>query len=64
MLDRFIYFKDEINQLLNKVNIYNNNINNKNKINLDFFIINEEEWDYLNNIKDILERFRKSILKL
>ena len=62
MLERFIYFKEEINLLLEKANNLLNS--KKNNINIDSFIITNNKWNYLILIRNILKIFRKPIIKL
>ena len=61
MLNRFIYFKEEINKLFNLVN--NLPTNKKNNLNLNKYNITNNEQDYLTTIRDILEIFRKPTIK-
>jgi len=61
MLNRFIYFKEEINLLLNLVNDLPTN--KKNNINFNKNTITNSEWKYLTTIRDILEIFRKPTIK-
>ena len=61
MSNRFIYFKEEINILLNLVNDLPNN--KKKSINLNKFKITIKEWYYLTKTRDILEIFRKPTIK-
>ena len=62
MLERFIYFKEEINLLLEKANNLLNS--KKNNININSFIITNNKWNYLILIRNILEIFRKPTIKL
>ena len=62
MLERFIYFKDEIDILLEKVR--NLNKSKQANINIDSFIISEIEWNYIIKVRNILEIFRKPTIKL
>lgn len=62
MLERFLYFKKEINIVLNKANKLNSS--KKKDLNLDNLSFKDEEWDYLKKIIDILEFFRKPTIML
>lgn len=62
MLERFLYFKKEINIVLNKANKLNSS--KKKDLNLDNLSFKDEEWDYLKKIIDILEFFRKPTITL
>jgi len=61
MLERFIYFKEEIETILEKAKKLPNK--NKKGLNLEKFTITTQEWDYLILIRDILEIFKKPIIK-
>ena len=62
MLERFIYFKEEIDLLLEKAS--NLSTSKKSSINIEAFNIEEEEWNYLILVRNILEIFRKPTIKL
>jgi hypothetical protein len=62
MLERFLYFRKEINIVINKANSLSNS--KKKDFNLESFNIIEEDWDYLVKIIDILEFFKKPTIKL
>lgn len=62
MLERVLYFRDEITIILNKANNLSNS--KKKELSLDFFNLKEEEQDYIIKIVDILEYFKKPTIKL
>ena len=62
MLDRFIYFKDEITYVLNKAS--KENSTKQNSIGVSGLGITNEEWKYLVELRNILEIFRKPTIKL
>ena len=62
MLDRFIYFKEEIAILLERAN--NLEKKKRDNINIDSFNISKNEWNYLIKLRNILEIFRKPTIKL
>ena len=62
MLNRFIYFKEEIAILLKRAN--NLEKKKRDNINIDSFNISKNEWNYLIKLRNILEIFRKSTIKL
>jgi hypothetical protein len=62
MLERFLYFRKEINIVINKANSLSNS--KKKDFNLESFNIIKEDWDYLVKIIDILEFFKKPTIKL
>lgn len=61
MLERFIYFKDEIEEV---IRIYNANPIRQKTNKVDNLIITSEEWDYIVLVRDILEQFRAITKKL
>lgn len=56
MLDRFIWFSDEINEILVKARQLSKA--KQKALKLDTFSISTYEWNYLINIRNILEIFR------
>jgi hypothetical protein len=62
MLERFLYFKEEINIVLDKAS--NLSSSKKKELNLESFNIVEDDWNYLIKIVDILEFFKKPTIKL
>jgi hypothetical protein len=62
MLERFIYFKEEIDLLLDAAKKLDSS--KKKNLNFNKFTITTIEWNYLIYIRDILDIFRKPITKL
>lgn len=60
MIDRFLYFKEEIKELLRGASVRNRS----DDLNLESCEITELEWDYLANLRDILDAFRGPTIKL
>jgi hypothetical protein len=61
MLERFIYFKEEIISLIEEASKLPNN--KKQSYKVDRLNVTEEEWRFLDIIKSILEIFRKPTIK-
>lgn len=59
MLDRFLYFKDEVTLLLLVANR-----ENKRLINVEDFEFTDIDWKYLTDVRDFLEIFKVPTLKL
>jgi hypothetical protein len=62
MIERFIYFREEISKVIEKANNLSNS--KKKELNLESFTIEAEDWDYIIKIVDILEFFKKPTIKL
>ena len=62
MLERFIYFKEEIDLLLDTARKLDSS--KKKNLNFNKFTITTIEWNYLIYIRDILDIFRKPTIKL
>jgi hypothetical protein len=62
MLERLLYFKEEINIVISKANKLSNS--KKKDLNLEYFNILVNDWDYIAKIIDILEFFKKPTIKL
>ena len=61
MLERLIYFKKEINILLEEASNLSNS--RKDNLRLEKYNISSKEWEFLEIIKKILEVFRKPTIK-
>lgn len=60
MIDRFLYFKEEIKELLRGASVRNRS----DDMNLESCEISEQEWEYLAHLRNILEAFRGPTIKL
>jgi hypothetical protein len=63
MIERFVYFREEISKVIEKANNLSNS-KKKKELNLESFNIEAVDWDYIIKIVDILEFFKKPTIKL
>lgn len=61
MIDRFLYFQNIVNTILEEANYRSKGDTSIYKI--DTFIISDKQWEYLAIIRDILKIFRKPTIK-
>ncbi|GEQ69187.1 hypothetical protein JCM33374_g2858 [Metschnikowia sp. JCM 33374] len=62
LIDRFVYFRDEINGLLEQVRSYEKQ--ERDALNLDVFEITDLQWDYLLTLRKILVVYYEATVEL